>query len=191
MNIALLLKWVWKLFQEDNPIWAQILRAKYTSADNIFAGSGQGGLQFWHSIHKIKHFFKLGATYKVKDGQRTLFWLDTWHGDRALKDQFPRLFSIAMHQGCSVFQVCDGSTQMGFRRALDVEALQEWHRLRDIIEIVVLSEGQDMISWKLERSGKFSVNSMYRTLSAGASIAHFKDVWAAKIPLKLGSFPGN
>jgi hypothetical protein len=188
MNIALLLKWVWKLFQEDNPIWAQILRAKYISADNIFAGSGQGGSQFWRSIHKIKHFFKLGATYHVNDGQRTLFWLDIWHGDRALKDQFPRLYSIALNQGCSVSQVCGGSTQMGFRRALDVDALQEWHSLREIIENAVLSKGQDRISWKLEQSGKFSVNSMYRKLSAGASIAHFKDVWAAKIPLKVRIF---
>jgi hypothetical protein len=188
MNIALMLKWVWKLFQQDNPIWAQILRTKYTSVDNIFAGSGQGGSQFWRSIHKIKHLFKLGAAYKVRDGQRTLFWLDTWHGDRALKDQFPRLFSCALNPGCSVSQVCGGSTQMGFRRTLDVEALLEWHQLREIIETTVLSEGQDMISWNLEQSGQYSVNSMYRKLSAGASIAHFKDVWAAKIPLKVRIF---
>jgi hypothetical protein len=38
MNIGLLLKWVWKLYQPENPIWAQILRAKYPSSENIFAG---------------------------------------------------------------------------------------------------------------------------------------------------------
>jgi hypothetical protein len=36
MNWALMLKWIWKLFQPDNPIWAQIIRAKYPSASNIF-----------------------------------------------------------------------------------------------------------------------------------------------------------
>jgi hypothetical protein len=67
MNIALMLKWVWKLYQPENPIWAQIIRAKYDSANNIFAGSGQGGSQFWRSIHKIKHLFKLEAdtTFKM------------------------------------------------------------------------------------------------------------------------------
>ncbi|KAK1604887.1 hypothetical protein QYE76_028560 [Lolium multiflorum] len=148
----------------------------------------KGGSQFWRSIHKIKHFFKLGARYKVRDGQRTLFWLDKWHGDRALKDKFPRLFDIALAQGCSVQQVCGGSTQMGFRRALDAEGLQDWQQLRDVIENAELSEGQDEISWDLEQSGRFSVSSMYRKLSAGASIAHFKDVWAARIPLKVRIF---
>jgi hypothetical protein len=80
MNIALMLKWVWKLFQ--------IIRAKYPSANNIFAGSGQGGSQFWRSLHKIKHLFKLGARHLVQDGNRTLFWMDKWFGDVALKDRF-------------------------------------------------------------------------------------------------------
>jgi hypothetical protein len=114
--------------------------------------------------------------------------LDKLHGDRALKDKFPQLFAIALAQGCSVQKVCGGSTQMGFRRAMDEEALQEWQQLCDLIESAELSEGQDEISWDLEQSGCFSVNSMYRKLSVGASIAHFKDVWAARIPLKVRIF---
>jgi hypothetical protein len=36
MNIALMLKWVWKSYQPENPIWARIIRAKCESANNIF-----------------------------------------------------------------------------------------------------------------------------------------------------------
>jgi hypothetical protein len=38
--------------------------------------------------------------------------------------------------------------------------------------------------WDLEPSGVFSVNPIYAKLSQGASVAHFKDMWAAKLPLK-------
>jgi hypothetical protein len=94
MNVALMLKWVYKLYQNDNPIWKHILRAKYNSVDDIFADSGRGGSQFWRSLHKIKHLFKLGAKHVILNGRRTQFLLDTWTGDRALKDRFPLLFSI-------------------------------------------------------------------------------------------------
>jgi hypothetical protein len=70
MNVALMLKWIWSLFHEEDAIWAKLLRAKYLS---IFAGNSSGGSPFWQSLHKIKHFFKLGAAHVVVDGRRTLF----------------------------------------------------------------------------------------------------------------------
>jgi hypothetical protein len=73
MNIAVPLKWVWKLFQADNALWAQLIRDKYTAATDIFSSSGVGGSPFWKSLQKIKHFFKLGAKHMVRDGNRTMF----------------------------------------------------------------------------------------------------------------------
>jgi hypothetical protein len=46
MNIALLLKWVWKLYNEDDTIWSKIIKAKYPDASDLFSGSGKGGSQF-------------------------------------------------------------------------------------------------------------------------------------------------
>ena len=61
MNEALLLKWIWKLYQTDNAIWEIIVCNKYTTQGDIFASSERGGSQFWKSLHKIKSLFKLGA----------------------------------------------------------------------------------------------------------------------------------
>jgi hypothetical protein len=94
MNIALLSKWVWKLYQDEPSIWASIIKAKYRDADNLFEGSGHGGSQFWKSLHKIKHFFKLGAKHLIGDGRRTFFWTDWWCGDQPIKELFPDLFNI-------------------------------------------------------------------------------------------------
>ena len=55
MNIALMCKWIWRLFsadENDNSIWLKIIRAKY-DVQQLFSSSPQGGSQFWHSIHKI------------------------------------------------------------------------------------------------------------------------------------------
>jgi hypothetical protein len=94
MNVALMLKWIWRLYHEEDAIWARLLRAKYPSATDIFAGNSSGGLTFWRSLHKIKHFFKLGTAHVVVDGRRTFFWLDLWVGSQSLKDSFPSLFTI-------------------------------------------------------------------------------------------------
>jgi hypothetical protein len=45
MNMALLLKWVWRLYQDEDS-WAKIIRAKYADASDLFAGTGQGSSQF-------------------------------------------------------------------------------------------------------------------------------------------------
>jgi hypothetical protein len=179
MNIALMLKWVWKLFQPENPIWAQIIRAKCDLANNIFAGSGQGGSQFWRSLHKIKHLFNLGAKHNIQDGNRMQFWMDKWTGEMALKDRFLELFNISTSQMISAMAGVQGWGTLTFRRSLDQQGIADWHLLRAIIEQTNLVPGQDRVSWSLEPTGCFSVRSMYLKLAQGASIAHFRDVWAA------------
>jgi dihydrodipicolinate synthase/N-acetylneuraminate lyase len=61
-----------------------------------------------------------------------------------------------------------------------------------MLDEVNLNTGADQVTWHLEASGVFSVKSMYAKLSQGATMAHYKDVWAAvAVPLKINFFPGN
>jgi hypothetical protein len=78
MNLALMLKWVWKLYQDDGSIWARLIRAKYTDTGDIFACTGHGGSAFWKILHQIKYLFKIGAKHEVHNGQQTQFWYDRW-----------------------------------------------------------------------------------------------------------------
>jgi hypothetical protein len=188
MNVALLLKWIWRLYHEEDAMWVQILRAKYPEASDFFAGNGQGGSQFWKSLHKIKHIFKLGARHTVVDGRRTLFWLDNWHHLGVLKDAFPALFAICDNESVSVAQACGEPQGIRLRRALDRTLRGDWEALVEVMDSTRLAEGNDRIGWSLEPSGTFSVNSMYAKLAEGASVAHFKDIWAAKLPLKIRIF---
>jgi hypothetical protein len=74
-NAALMVKWIWRIFDpaEHHNLWYKLLRAKYLSVDNIFARNSQGGSQFWRSVNKIKHLFKLGAKYQLGSGEKILF----------------------------------------------------------------------------------------------------------------------
>jgi hypothetical protein len=68
MNLALLLEWVCRIYQEEDTIWAKLIRAKYQDANDIFNRTGHEGSQFWKSIHKVKHLFKVGAKLLVRNG---------------------------------------------------------------------------------------------------------------------------
>ena len=74
-NIALMLKWIWRLFslESQSCLWVRLLKAKYLGADNIFEASSEGGSQFWRSLHKIKHLFKLGAKFSLGSGNIVRF----------------------------------------------------------------------------------------------------------------------
>jgi hypothetical protein len=98
MNIALMLKWIWKLYQNEEGMWADLIHAKYLGDRDLFDKEVPvRGYQFWNAIHKIKWYFKLGARHKVQNGKRTYFCLDWWLGSSPLRAHFPRLFSCCDH----------------------------------------------------------------------------------------------
>jgi hypothetical protein len=99
MNIALMLKWIWKLYQNAEGLWADLLRAKYLGDEDLFSPLvPTKGSQFWNAIQKVKWYFKLGARHLVHDGRRTYFWLDWWTGRGPLRERFPLLFSCCDNQ---------------------------------------------------------------------------------------------
>jgi hypothetical protein len=81
-----------------------------------------GGSPFWKSLHKIKHFFKLGAKHMVYDGKRTMFWLDLWVGRRPLRDSFPNLFNICDNPQLLVASACEEPSRLRFQRSFNLAA---------------------------------------------------------------------
>jgi hypothetical protein len=55
MNIALMLKWIWKTYQDAAGLWADLLRAKYLGYKDIFFPAVPcHGSQFWNALQKNK-----------------------------------------------------------------------------------------------------------------------------------------
>jgi hypothetical protein len=74
MNIALMLRWIWKIYQNEEGLWADLLRAKYLGTHDFFSKEvPMRGSQFWNAIQKIKWHFKMGAKHSVHNGKWTYF----------------------------------------------------------------------------------------------------------------------
>jgi hypothetical protein len=190
MNIALLLKWIWKIYRDGDGLWADLLRAKYLGDNDLFSPEIQPkGSQFWNSLQKIKWYFKLGARHRVRNGRRTYFWLDWWTGSGPLRDRFPRLFSCCDNPFSTVSGVrhLEG-WRIRFRRTFGLPETVEWDNLCRIFELCTFSNEEDEVSWALEPSGCYSTSSMYMRLSQGAAVTHFKDVWRMKVPPRIRVF---
>jgi hypothetical protein len=71
MNIALMLKWIWKLYQNTVGLWADPIRAKYMGDNDLFSPLlPTKGSQFWNSIQKIKWYIKLGVKHSICKGKQ-------------------------------------------------------------------------------------------------------------------------
>jgi hypothetical protein len=81
-----------------------------------------------------------------------------------------------------------GELLISFRRSLSPEGRRQWLDLVSLVQPSTLSTSKDKVVWHLEPSGVFSVQSLYAKLSQGATVAHHKDVWSAKVPLKIKIF---
>jgi len=77
MNESVLVKWIWKIYQQTDELWFKILKAKYLGDNNFFYSKAIGCSQFWKGLRSVKHLFKWGAISRwVMVDCR--FWKDYW-----------------------------------------------------------------------------------------------------------------
>ena len=163
--------------------------AKYKGVDGLLNASAVGRSQFWHSLHKIKHFFNLGAKFSLGGGKLIRFWWDWWTGEGPLKDRFPRLFDISGSPNMLVSHAFDGTGWMiHFRRNFGDEELTQWTALWDEIKDLSPTLEQDKVSWALESAGKFSVASLYRRFIQADRPTLLAFFWEIRVPLKIKNF---
>jgi hypothetical protein len=190
MNIALMLRWIWRLYQNEEGLWVDLLKAKYLGDHDLFSPLVKTkGSQFWNSIQKLKWHFKLGARHKVRNGRRTYFWLDWWTGRGPLHQQFPKLFACCDNHFATVAAVRSAEGwHIRFRRTFGLEETVEWENLCRIFDLHPIHTDEDQVTWALEPSGVYSTHSMYLRMSQGASVTYFKEVWKTRVPPKIRVF---
>jgi hypothetical protein len=90
----------------------------------------------------------------------TRFWEDIWHEGKTLAKVYPRLYNLSLNHNVTVQKVV---TSFGgcliFRRGLWGDLAGEWCKLLDVIHGVVLSLGDDKVTWTLGNKG-FTVKSL-------------------------------
>lgn len=192
MNDCLLVKWIWKIMLEPDDLWFKLLKTKYMTRGGFFQSNCSGASQFWKGLHKVKHLFKLGALHRVRDGQKTSVWHDTWLGNLPLKFQYPSLYDFCENKQAMVGDYLNVEVwNIDLNRCLTVDDIESWdHLMLDLYSALPAKEaGGDIVTWGLETSGMFTARSLYRFLTNGGVVSKMSDrIWECKVPLKIKIF---
>lgn len=142
----------------------------------------------WADLIKVKNIYLQGRKMKVKNGKNTLVWKDAWLYNDPLCLLFPDLFKLCEQQSISVYQFISDTVPVTFCRWLTDDLNLEWNKIVEDASTILLDTNQDVVSWKLENSGKFSVKSTYNALTNSDGGPTFKYIWKGKIPPKIKIF---
>jgi hypothetical protein len=178
MNIALLLKWIWKIYQDADGLWVDLLRAN------------TWGIMTSFLRRSSQRAPSSGTHYKKSNG--TLNWeinigcatagapISGWTSGRdrgpsatAFRGYLAAARTLSVRsQGWDTWM----GGALGWRTFGPSETV-EWDNLCRVFDLCTFSTEKDEVSWALEPSGGHSTSSMYMRLSQGAAVTHFKDVW--------------
>jgi hypothetical protein len=119
MNISLLAKWFWNLFNEDG-VWQRIFRLKYLSSKTFgHVESKPRYSHFWQGLMEAKKMFWPFCRIMVGNEMNTRFWEDHWINDQPLSLVFPKVFSISLNHEITVSKAFSmGIKNLKFRRVI-------------------------------------------------------------------------
>lgn len=81
-NVALLLRWWWKPYNDPNCLWSITInligrKGRDLRGPKIWLASGSF---FWNQLHKIKYLFHWSTSWLIGDGGTIAYWYDSWEG---------------------------------------------------------------------------------------------------------------
>ena len=122
---------------------------------------------------KVKYL--LGRAIGIKNGLKTRFWSIPWLYDEPISKITPILFTLSEQKEICVADEKSEGTSMTFRRWLPPELQSCWDMILSDVHSFDLQDSNDVILWKLEKSRKFSVKSLYNALTrSDARLSHRK-----------------
>lgn len=192
-NIALLAKWWWiRAFTPESRI-AVILRQKYGPRNGIIFGRDRNVSKissFYRGIKAVRDIVRLGFSFKIGRGKVVSFWEDRWCGTTSLKNIFPALAAKAPDINTSVFSSRRGN-RWWIRLAgpLSTADRRNKERLRSYLLSNFRLWEQDEPAWLWDKSGKFSVRSLFAIISdRGLRCRAAPLIWTTTAPLKVRCF---
>ncbi|XP_058724451.1 uncharacterized protein LOC131595932 [Vicia villosa] len=199
MNNALLLKWKWRILNDNEAIWNSFIKERYCCPKIRIQDTG-GVLHrsddsiWWRDLCKIKvldeiidNGFSGCFTCLCKDGKDILFWHNRWLGDFSLCLEFPDLYDLSIKKLCTVEEVMewnggvlrwdlDGLFSTGAAHGISASAAaaagSSWARFRDgFLEFVPSVQDSDTFSWSFDDNNVFTVASISSMIDSAKSFA--------------------
>ncbi|XP_048552830.1 uncharacterized protein LOC125533101 [Triticum urartu] len=187
-NVALLVKWWWKLETSDG-LWQRIVRARYFNNKTVANIRGRfSDSPCWKAIMKVKDSYMAGRKIIINSGNLTRVWHDPWVENIILKDRFPDLFSICHDQESTLASWVTSNYDLDFRHRLTGVLGEQWAWMVMEAKKLSLSNSSDTISWAFSSRGKFTTKTMYEWLERNLASPNYNWVWKSPVPLKIKIF---
>jgi hypothetical protein len=193
----LLARQCWRLIKKPEILCARLLKSIYFPQGNILdTVFRQDASPSWHGIEHGLELLKEGIIYRVGDGRNIEIWRDNW---------LPRDYNLKVTPGKTKSKICRVSQLLLPESQVWNEELVEKvcynHDAEWILKQKLPSNScDDFVAWHYEKSGIFSVKSVYRlayNLSKGTrwkprnshSLDNTRNIWKmlwnAKVPKKV------
>jgi hypothetical protein len=207
-----LAKWRWKLLDNTQAVWKDVIRGKYgvNAVGKVELGDDSKpwySSLWWKDICTIGtnleiNWFSRNVVKIVGNGEQTSFWWDVWVGEIPLKDRFPRLFLISNQKSSTVAEVRSHSLagslwRFDWRRRFFVWEEELLEELKEVVDQFVLRVEPDRWGWRPGDDAIFTVKSTYSMLSRLPNLEGlnaqwhagvFKAIWKSPTPSKVCGF---
>ncbi|PNY03332.1 cysteine-rich receptor-like protein kinase, partial [Trifolium pratense] len=95
---------------DSDGLWFKVLIAKYGLKNGQIDSGGSRASNWWKVIHRSWYetdigegkWFSDNIFKRFGDGEKTLFWKDSWVDEIPLKSQFSRLFELSLNKDSTV-----------------------------------------------------------------------------------------
>jgi hypothetical protein len=95
MSIILMLKWVWRLYNQERMACGWVFLRLNIYNTKIFDQQAPTKISILERHPEIQHLFRLGAKHEAHNGSSTRVWIHRLQGSFPLRDRFGALFAIA------------------------------------------------------------------------------------------------
>ncbi|PNX89544.1 ribonuclease H, partial [Trifolium pratense] len=211
-NQALLSKWRWRCIVDINAVWYELLRHRYeNNFRNLLSWDGASSSPkdsiWWRDVLKVGEldgelWFPKCVSSVLGDGKMIGFWKEKWCGEVPFRLLFPNLFDKEFDQNVVVADRLVGinsnrhwqwawSSDLTTYEEEDLQALQQI-----LLAVSMGAESEDKWRWIPEKSGIFTVKSVYSFFLSGrvmhdvnpGVLPALKSLWENDIPSKVGVF---
>ncbi|GJN41024.1 hypothetical protein PR202_gn00345 [Eleusine coracana subsp. coracana] len=129
----------------------------------------------------------------IQNGKNTLFWTDKWILGCSIADIAPNVLEKVPVRTQNTRLVVDDLQNQDWvddiQGALSMVGLYEYFQLWDSITNIILTQKEDIHSWKLAPSGQYSSSTAYRAFFNGSTTFEpWRPSWKSWAPPKCKIF---
>ncbi|KAK9095318.1 hypothetical protein Scep_026787 [Stephania cephalantha] len=170
-NKAFAMKWLWRLQNEPEALWAKIIKSRFGTdcnqwdSRNAYRASTRSP---WKFISSCMDEFRQGMKLEVGNGKHIKFWEDVWRGRTRFSSDYPNLYALTRKPHALISDLWKQAEGTGdepgwdlqLRRRCTAEETDEVAQMMERLGRVSLSAGQpDSRKWTQTSDGKYSIHS--------------------------------